>query len=183
MKRSMVLVSLIAAALFAACGDSEPASQPEDRPTLASWSFEEIEHLVVSGIAGAQPNYWLDRGWDGAATLVYLADREIGCDDFPFVDNPNRFPPLPIEGGAIILLRVTTDAKDDEIHYASFDVLEINSPSGAGAATGDATGGLAIVGVGGQQRVQGWVDYESAGQGSRPLSVSAQGAFDVPFCS
>ena len=84
-----------------------------------------MNHPVVSGIAGAQPDYWLDRGWEGAATLVYLVDQEIDCDDFPFVDNPNQFPPLPIDVGAVIMLRFETDSSERVVGYASFDILAI----------------------------------------------------------
>ena len=178
--RYLIFTSVVLGALLVACGESESPGQAASVP-LASWSFEDVEYSIVSGIAGAQPEYWLDRGWEGDATIVYLVDRQVGCDDFPDVDDPTRFPPFPVEEGALILLRFTTESSDDRVHYASFDILTIDTSSGAGtdAVVGDVT----IVGSGDTRRAEGWIEYEDPGDGSRTPSVSANGAFDVPFCS
>ncbi len=147
---------------------------------MASWSFDNVEHQVVSGIAGAQPDYWLDRGWEGEATIVYLVDREVSCDDFPLVEDPNRFPPYPIDEGALIMLRFTPDSSDETVQYASFDVLTIDSEAGSG--TDAVRGSLTIVGSADSRRAQGSIFHEDSGGVSRTPEVSASGSFDVPFC-
>ena len=75
---------------------------------------------MIAGIAGAQPNYWVDRGWTARAILIYLVDRPIDCEEFPFHAEPRSFPPRVIEDGAIIMLRFATDSSDGRVNYASF---------------------------------------------------------------
>jgi hypothetical protein len=163
--------------IVAACGTTD--SEGPDSP-LASWSIAGEDHPVVSGIAGAQPAYWLDRGWEGEATLVYLVDQELTCDDFPFVATPNAFPPVLVAEGAYIMLRFVVDGSDGVVNYASFDVQTAGSTTGS--STGDVSGSNTVVGTDGSRRAQGWIEYDTAGEGSPGLSVSASGTFDVAFC-
>ena len=74
---------------------------------------------------------------------MYLADKEIGCDDFPFIDNPDRFPPLPVEEGALIMLRFRTDSSGERVDFTSFDILTIDTENGTG--TDAVVGNLMLV--------------------------------------
>ena len=172
-------VCLAVAAILAGCTESDPL-QAAQHP-LNSWSFAGIEHPVISGIAGAQPDYWLDRGWEGEATLVYLVDREIGCDEFPFVGDPNAFPPRLVDEGAYMTLRFVTESSNNMVNYTSFDIESIGSSTGRG--TSDVEGRIEIVDPGDSQRIHGWMNYEFPGDGSRSAAISANVSFDVPFCS
>jgi len=121
---------------------------------------------VIAGISGAQPNYWVDRGWTARAILICLVDRPIDCEEFPFHAEPRSFPPQVIEDGAIIMLRFATDTS--------------NSPTGSSASS--VSGQLSIVGTGTASRAQGWIQDEVA-EGVEGPAITANSTFDVPFCS
>jgi hypothetical protein len=144
------------------------------------WSFQGTEHQVIAGIAGAQPNYWPDRGWTARAILIYLVDRPIDCEEFPFHAEPRSFPPRVIEDGAIIMLRFATDSSDGRVNYASFDNNTSNSSTGS--STSSVSGQLSIVGTGTASRAQGWIQHEVA-EGVEGPTITASSTFDVPFCS
>jgi hypothetical protein len=171
-KRSIVfLLSGLALSVLVACSGNQTPESP-----VANWQFDGATHQVVSGIAGNAPESWIERGWADDSVVIYLADQEITCNEFP-TEVTNEFPPRPVANGATIMLYIT-ESNDTDRHHGSFDIVTRNSQSGSsvGLST-DVRAGLITRDEG---RVYGWLEHNSSEDDTPEVTVS--GTFEVPFC-
>ena len=156
------------------CPLAEDSGQKVPEASVTDWRYEGSTYEVVSGIAGAVPQFWVERGWTGGGVLVYLSDQEITCDDFP-TEVVNEFPPPLTVVGATIWLKLTEKNAGATLDYASFDIRASEGNSGLG--TDAVRAGLTALDGG---RVHGWLEYATAEDDDPQVEVS--GTFDVPFC-
>ena len=116
---------------------------------------------------------------DGEGVAIYLSDEEISCHDYPF-EPQDRFPPLPIETGAIITLYLP-DNNTLEYVNATFDIESFQASTGAG--TDRVSAEATVVDTGDGKNVRGWLEYDSKLHYPDSPKIEVDGAFDVPFCS
>lgn len=169
-----LFLSGILLSLLVACGADPAPTSP-----VSNWQFDGSTYQVVSGIAGDVPPIWAERGWPDGGVLVYLADQDVTCDDFPR-EVTNEFPPRLLSNGATIWLKLTEKNTETTLNYASFDVMTTNSEggtSGSGLGTDAVQVGLTSLEEG---RARGWLEYTSPVGDSQQIAIS--GSFDVPFC-
>lgn len=177
-----ILAALLLGLAAAACSASITIGGDADhtRPALTSWTYDGVDHPVISGIAAEQPPVWVEKGWPADAIVIYLSDREITCADFP-LGSEDRFPPIPHDEGAIVTLRFSADTPNEDAEYLTFDVLTATGENGVG--TDSFTGGIDIVGSGEARRVEGWIEHDRPGDGRNTPPTSASGSFNIPFCA
>ena len=159
--------------LLVACGGNPAPGTP-----VSDWQYDGSTYQVVSGISADVPASWVERGWSGDGVVVYLADQEITCDDFP-TDVTREFPPRPVLNGATIRLHITEKENSPNLQRGSFDIVNRNVQGGhsSGLST-DVTAGITAVEGG---RVHGWLEHIKPRTGTAQVNVS--GSFNVPFCS
>lgn len=166
------LISGLLLSIVVACGGNQAPESP-----VTSWQFNGSTHQVVSGVAGDAPSSWIERGWADDSVVIYLADQEITCNEFP-KEVTNEFPPRPVESGDTIMLYITGN-NDNDRQQGSFDVVTRDSQSGS--SLGLSTDVRAGVTMQDESRLSGWLEFTSSEGDSSEVAV--EGAFDVPFCS